>query len=70
MTAFFDGRSVVNTAMYLYNKLCHLMTDILENKTNLRYTNLGSQQVIMVIFEFLISEVIPPVHRNQTINTT
>ena len=46
------------------------MTDILENKTNLRYTNLGSQQVIMVIFEFLISEVIPPVHRNQTINTT
>lgn len=53
--------------MYLYRDL---MTDILENKTDLWETDLGSQQVVMVVFEFLISKVIPPARRDRNINLT
>ncbi len=46
------------------------MTDVLEDKTDLWEADLGPQQVIMVIFEFFISKVIPSVHRDRNINLT
>ncbi len=44
------------------------MTDVLEDKTDLWEADLGPQQVIMVIFEFFISKVIPSVHRDRNMN--
>jgi hypothetical protein len=36
------------------------MADILENERNLRNTYFGSEQIVMVVPQFLIGEMIPP----------
>ena len=39
------------------------MTDVLENERNIWQPNLRSQKVVMIILQFLVSVMIPPITR-------
>ncbi len=39
----------------------YVVADVLKDKGNLRKTDFGSQQVVMIVFKFCVGVVIPPV---------
>jgi hypothetical protein len=47
----------------LYNAALCEMRDVLENKRHLVQPNLRPQQIVVIILQFRIREVVPPVHQ-------